>query len=272
MIAAAPFRDRVVHHALINIIEPPVDKQFIYDYYQVKVRILSLRRDSIRFVTLSLCVENGYLAVRKNLQGLANLEGLVRMLNLLDKIIDTALQRKNLQGLANLEGLVRDDLLTPVERRIGIPIGNLTSQFLANFYLDDFDHYIKEQLNIQAYLRYVDDFIVLDDDKNRLNDLRELIREYLARNRLRLHPRKAHIIPTRQGLEVLGYIVFPHKRLLRNDNGHRFFRKLRGFGQASLSGKRNFLDFKPSIRSWVGHAKHADTYGLRCKIFADVVF
>jgi len=158
------------------------------------------------------------------------------------------------------------------ERRTGIPIGNLTSQFLANLYLDDFDHYIKEQLKIKAYLRYVDDFIVLDDDKNRLHELRKLIEAYLNHNHLRLHPRKRHIVPTSQGLDVLGYLIFPNKRRLRNDNGHRFSRKLRAFVKAYAVREMDWPEIHSSIRSWIGHAKHGDTYGLRVKIFDRTVF
>ncbi len=177
----------------------------------------------------------------------------VKVLNLLYKIIDGAPPGNDL-------------------RRTGIPIGNLTSQFFANFYLDDFDHYIKEQLRIRAYLRYVDDFFILDDDKNRLHEIRKILRNYLARNHLRLHPRKAHIIPTRNGVDVLGYFIYPHKRLLRNDNGHRFFSKMRGFAKGYAAGKMDWADITPSIRSWIGHAQHANTYGLREKHFSQIVF
>jgi hypothetical protein len=128
------------------------------------------------------------------------------------------------------------------------------------------------RLGIHAYLRYVDDFFVLGDDKNYLHEVREKIRAYLAQNRLRLHPRKAHLIPTCQGVDVLGYFVFPHKRLLRNGNGHRFYRKLRGLAKAYALGKINWPDIDPSIKSWIGHAKHANTYGLRYRIFSATVF
>lgn len=265
-IAAALFRDRVVHHALMNIIEPPLDKQFIYDSYAcrqnkgVHKAVVRYQHWAKRYrYALKMDIRQYFPSIDHLLlkEKLRQRIKDTQVLNLFDKIIDTAPPVKQ----------------ASLERRTGIPIGNFTSQFLGNLYLDDFDHYIKEQLRIPAYLRYVDDFIVLDDDKHHLHDIREQLKEYLlVHHRLCLHPNKAHIVPTRQGVDVLGYIVFPHKRLLRNDNGHRFFRKLRAFGKASRSGKANFLDFKPNIRSWVGHAQHADTYRLRCKIFAQVIF
>jgi len=125
-----------------------------------------------------------------------------------------------------------DDLLTPVERQTGLPIGNLTSQFLANLYLDDLDHFLKQELKTRAYLRYVDDLIVLGENKSFLHQVRNAVEEKLADDRLRLHPRKRQIMPVRCGVDVFGYYVFPYSRRLRNDNGHRFARRLRGWAKA----------------------------------------
>lgn len=96
-----------------------------------------------------------------------------------------------------------------MQRRCGLPIGNLTSQVLGNLYLDDLDHYLKEELRVPAYLRYVDDLILLDDSKTRLWALRAKIERFLEAERLRLHPRKVQLQPTALGLDVLGYRVFP---------------------------------------------------------------
>jgi len=271
-IAAAPFRDRVVHHALMNIIEPSLDKQFIYDSYAcrqnkgVHKAIDRYQKWAKRYrYALKMDIQQYFPSINHTLlkKKLRHRIKDAKILNLLDKIIDTA-------PPVELPPYPGDNFLNP--QRTGIPIGNLTSQFLANLYLDDFDHYIKEQLHIHAYLRYVDDFIVLGDNKNVLHNIREQIQSYLAANRLRLHPRKVHITPTRQGLDVLGYFILPHKRRLRNDNGHRFFRKMRGFAKAYALRKMNWEDFNPSVQSWIGHAKHADTYGLCSKHFYDIVF
>jgi hypothetical protein len=189
------------------------------------------------------------------------------VLDLLDRLIDTSPP-----GPAALRYFSGDDLLTPLERPTGIPIGNLTSQFFANLYLDDFDHWVKETLRAPAYLRYVDDMALCADDKGQLADWREAIRERLAAERLTLHPHKAHIYLTRQGLNLLGYLVFPDFRLLRNDNGHRFRRRLAGFARAYAAGRLDWPDFDPSVQAWIGHAAHADTRGLREAVFAGVGF
>ena len=87
-----------------------------------------------------------------------------------------------------------------------------------------------------------------------------------------LHPRKVNIYLTRQGVDVLAYHVFPKKILLRNDNGHHFQRKLRGFAKGYAIGKQNFADFSSNVQSWIGHASFADTEGLRTKIFSATIF
>jgi hypothetical protein len=190
------------------------------------------------------------------------------MLPLLDHIIDTSPMVQ--QPPSYFPG---DDLLTSLERRRGIPIGNLTSQFLANLYLDDLDHYVKQkQFKVRAYLRYVDDMVALDDDKGRVAEVREAVGERLAAARLLLHPRKAHVSPTADGLKLLGYLVFPNHRCLRNDNGHRFSRRLRGFARAYSAGLIDLEDIKPSLQSWIGHAMHADTLRLCARIISRIVF
>jgi hypothetical protein len=114
--------------------------------------------------------------------------------------------------------------------------------------------------------------VVLGDDKAWLTEIREAVRERLAGERLRLHPRKAHISRTRDGLDLLGYLVYPDFRLLRNDNGHRFARRLRWFAREYAAGRKGWKDFDPVVQSWIGHARHADTGGLRRRIFSATIF
>ncbi len=191
------------------------------------------------------------------------------VLALFDRIIDTA---PAATGRADFYYFPGDDLLTPTERTTGLPIGNLTSQFFANLYLDAVDHFIKEQLRVRAYLRYVDDLVILGRDKVLLHEIRENIRERLAEDRLRLHPRKAHIYQTARGIDLFGYHVFPHKRKLRNDNGHTFHRRLRKLAQLYHEGALDWEDIHPRVRSWIGHAIHGETEGLRKTLFASTVF
>lgn len=108
-----------------------------------------------------------------------------RTLDLLDRIIEWSPR-----DTCELHYFAGDDLFTPIERRAGIPIGNLTSQFFANLYLDDLDHTIKQVLRVRPYLRYVDDLVILDHDKVRLADILAAVCERLAADRLRVYPNR----------------------------------------------------------------------------------
>ena len=275
-IAAAPFRDRVVHHALMNIIEPPLDRRFIHHSYAcrrgkgVHQAVDRFQRWARRYpYVLKLDVQRYFPSIDHRLLK-ARLRRVIKdpdCLWLLGQIIDSA--PPPTEAAAPFPG---DDLLTPLERPAGLPIGNLTSQFFANLYLDRLDHALTEQMGCRAYLRYVDDFAVLHDDKVWLAELRARIEALLAEQRLRLHPRKRQVMRCRDGVDFLGYRVFPDFRRLRNDNGQRFARRLRGFAAAYAEGRMDWRDFDPSVQAWIGHARHGDTLGLRRRLFGATVF
>ncbi|WHZ13914.1 MAG: Retron-type RNA-directed DNA polymerase [Nitrospira sp.] len=275
IIAAVPFRDRVVHHAVMNVIETPLDRTFIADSYACRhgkgvhaaVDRYQAWAQTYRYV-LKMDVRQYFPSIDHGLlkEKLGRRIKDPRLLALLDRIIDGS------PSTHELEYFPGDDLFTPVERRVGIPIGNLTSQFFANLYLDDLDHDIKQVLRVRPYLRYVDYMVVLDHDKARLADIRAAVRERLAADRLRLHPYKAQVTRVSDGLTLLGYVVYPERRRLRNDNGHRFARKLRRMAQAYRAGLLEWANIVASTRSWIGHATHADTEGLRRAIFSQAVF
>ncbi len=277
-IAAAPFRDRVVHHAIMNVIEPTIDRRFIFDSYAsrrgkgVHAAVDRYQQWSRQYpYVLKLDIEQYFPSVDHDLLKMKLRHYLKdrHVLALLDKIVDTAPSATGRPDCCYFAG---DDLFTPMLRSTGLPIGNLTSQFFANLYLDATDHHIKETLRAPAYLRYVDDLVVLGRDKLWLHETRDRLRERLAQDRLRLHPRKAHIYHTAHGIDLFGYQVFPYKRRLRNDNGHRFRRRLHAMARLYRAGALDWADVEPRINSWVGHAIHGETEGLRKSLFAATVF
>ena len=277
-IAAAPFRDRVVHHAIMNIIEPPIDRRFIFDSYAcrqgkgVHASVNRYQQWSKHYpYVLKMDIEQYFPSIDHQLLK-AKLRYYLKdnyVLKVLDRIIDTA---PIACGRADFYYFPGDDLLTHTERTTGLPIGNLTSQFFANLYLDGVDHFIKQKLQVRAYLRYVDDLVILGRDKVQLHEIRENIHERLAQDRLRLHPRKAHIYHTARGIDLFGYQVFPHKRKLRNDNGHDFHRRLRKMARLYHEGVLDWEEIHPRVRSWIGHAIHGETKGLRKTLFASTIF
>lgn len=276
IISAAPFRDRVVHHAVMNLIEAPLDRRFIDDSYACR-KHKGVHRAVARYqqwakrytYVLKLDVRQYFASIDHDIlygQLCRHIKD-QPVLALLKKIIANGPRTE--RACVYFPG---DDLFTPLQRSTGIPIGNLTSQFFANLYLNDMDHWLKERKRIPAYLRYVDDLFLLSDSKSQLWALKEEIEAMLATLRLSLHTNKAQIIPTRHKVDVLGYLIAPNKRWLRNTNGHRFARKLRRFAQGYADGRLSWDDFNPSVQSWIGHSRHGETEGLRHKLFNQTLF
>ncbi|HLA50701.1 MAG TPA: RNA-directed DNA polymerase [Thermodesulfobacteriota bacterium] len=275
-ISAAPYRDRVVHHALCNIIEPIFEKTFIFDSYACR-KDKGTHKAVDRFT--EFCRKNRYVFkgdIKKYFPSIDHeilFEKIQRKIKCKDtlSLIKTIITYSNQQEEV-IDYFKGDDLLEPFRRKRGIPIGNLTSQFFANIYLNDLDHYVKEALKCRYYIRYVDDIAIFDDSKERLWDIKGAIEECLEKDRLKLHPKKCMIFPVSTGADMLGYRVFPSYRLLRKDNSMRFIRKLKNMSRLYREGILGWKDINPSVQSWLGHARHADTYGLRRDIFGKILF
>jgi retron-type reverse transcriptase len=155
-----------------------------------------------------------------------------------------------------------DDDLFAVHRPRGLPIGNLTSQFWANCYLNPFDHFVKRELGCKAYLRYVDDFMLFADDKKTLWAWKAAIEARLIRFRLTIHP-GAHPRPVTEGIPFLGFITFPNHRRLKRRKGVYYARKLRSMAHAYARGDLTLDALNASVQGWVNHLRYGNTRGLR---------
>jgi retron-type reverse transcriptase len=276
IVSAAPFRDRVVHHALCAVVEPLFERGFIFDSYANRTGKGTHRaiaryeqyRDHHRHVLR--CDIYRYFPAIDHAILKADLRRRIacpRTLWLLDAIIDGS----NPQEPVNRH-YPGDDLLAPLNRRRGLPIGNLTSQFFANVTLDGLDHFAREVLRA-PYLRYVDDFALFHDDPAVLAEWRERIAAYLARRRLSLHPRKTVILACAKPAPFLGLVLLPGgRRRLPEDNVRRFRNRLRGLRDRYHAGTVDLDTVSRHIQSWIAHADHADTWRLRDAIFRDAVF
>jgi RNA-directed DNA polymerase len=232
LISSAPFRDRVVHHALCNVIEPIFERSFIYDSYANRVgkgthrAIDRAQTFARRFRYVLQCdVEQFFPAVdHQILQALfvCKLDD-PDALWLIDQILASGV------GVLTEEYQMRyfpGDTFLDALRPRGLPIGNLTSQFWANCYLNPFDHFVGRELRCHGYVRYVDDVVLLADDKHLLWDWREAIIQRLARLRLTIHP-GAHPRPTNEGFPFLGFVVYPTHRRLKRRKVVAYRRKLK---------------------------------------------
>ena len=276
MISAAPYRDRVVHHALCNVIEPIFDKSFIYDSYANR-KEKGTHKALDRFVkyfrssqyVLKCDIVKYFPSIDHEI--LKNL--LRRKIKCKDTLwlINLIIDNSNPQIPAN-EYFEGDDLFTPFERKKGLPIGNLTSQFFANIYLNQLDHFIKDELGIKKYVRYVDDFAVFSDDKLFLKKLRQKIELELEKYRLRIHPVKSQITHATYGENFLGFRIFPNKIRVKSDNLRRARRRMKDLQDDYKNGLKGMDEIGQSIQSWVSHLNYGDTYRLRKDIFRNLVF
>ena len=162
-----------------------------------------------------------------------------------------------------------DDLLA-VNRPRGLPIGNLTSQFWANCYLNELDHFVKRELKCRVYLRYVDDFLLFADDKPTLWRWREGIIGFLQTLRLTIHENRAQPRPVSEGIPFLGFIVFPTHRRLKRRKGVAFRRRLKRLVARYAAGEIEYERLTASVQGWVNHVRYGDTWGLRRAILSEV--
>ena len=162
-----------------------------------------------------------------------------------------------------------DDLLS-ANRPRGLPIGNLTSQFWANVYLNGFDHFVKRELKCPAYVRYVDDFLLFSNSKQELSQWRNAVIQKVAALRLTLHEECAQIFPTRTGIPFLGFRIFPEFRRVKHRKVVHFRRKLRRLLEGYSTGGFSFEQLNASVQGWINHVRYADSWGLRRAVLGGV--
>lgn len=270
MISAAPYRDRIVHHALCNVIEPIFESYFIFDSYANRVgkgTHRAIKRfekfSSLNKYVLKCDISKYFPSIdHEILKQIINEKIIcIDTMNLVSLIVDNS----NVQEPVN-EYFPGDDLFTPFERRRGLPIGNLTSQFFANVYLNKLDQYIKNELRCKYYIRYVDDFVLFSNSKEELKLIKKQIMHYCEKIRLNLHPHKTMIYKTSNGVKFLGFRLFPGFRLLQRDNVLRAKRRFKKM-EACLNTGTVQKDFvSNSLNGWRGHAVNANTYRLQKKM------
>ncbi|OLP18404.1 RNA-dependent DNA polymerase [Leptolyngbya sp. 'hensonii'] len=274
LISAAPYRDRVVHHALCNIIVPLVEPSFIYDSYANRIgkgthraldRFTRFARSS-RYV-LQCDIQKYFPSIDHQILKIIIRQKIKCQETLW--LIDTIIDNSNEQPLAVFH-FPGDDILTPLERRRGLPIGNLTSQFFANWYLNGFDQFVKGKLRVKKYVRYVDDFALFSDDWGFLKEAQQAIDECLAAMRLKVHPVKSQLFETRHGANFLGFRILPDRIRVRIENLRRGRRRLRRLQAAYTIGQISLKELMQSLQSWDAHLQHGDTWQLRQQIFTSL--
>lgn len=276
LISAAPFRDRVVHHALCNLIEPVFERSFISDSYANRIGKGTHR-------ALNRCQlfarKYAYVLQCDVKQFFPSLDHAV-----LRQIITRKIRDKDVLWLIDLimtsgEGILQEvydmvyfpgDGLFAMNRPRGLPIGNLTSQFWANVYMNPFDHFVKRELRCSGYLRYVDDFLLFSNCKKQLWNWLSELKNRLQRYRLTIHP-GAHPKAVSEGIPFLGFIIFPERRRLKRRKGIHFQRRFKSMMGEYHDGARSPQTISACVEGWVNHVRYGNTVGLRKAILSSAI-
>jgi retron-type reverse transcriptase len=249
-IQAAPFRDRVVHQAVHVVLEPIFDRSFIFDSY-------ACRKGKGTFAAIlrfeQFAKSNTYVLTGDISKYFANIDHAILMQLLAKRIADKKMLR--------LCEIIIDS--SHETQGKGIPIGNLTSQLFANIYLNELDQFVKQRLGVHAYVRYMDDFMLMSNNKAFLHDAKKQIEDFVRDTlALALHPKKSEVIPLCVGIEYLGYRIFPHYRKLKKVTVQRFIKRTKRAQEmvkVVAGGGGTLLE---SMQSWLVYAQKARSRGL----------
>lgn len=245
----ATVRDRLLHHAIYRVLYPYFDKKFIHDSYSCR-KNKGTHRGMDRFKYFARIVSKNNTKqcfvlkcdIRKFFASIDH-QRLMEILeyNKLDKDI-----------LWLLKNIIQSFHTKP---NTGLPLGNLTSQLLVNIYMNEFDQYMKHRLHVRHYIRYADDFVILHNSKNELHNLLQYTVVNLKENlKLDLHPDKVYIKTYSSGVDFLGFVHFPHHRVLRTATKRRMMKN------TAHNSK------KETLASYLGFLKYGNTYNIRNKI------
>ncbi len=256
MICVAPFRDRVAQHAIINVVEPHFESYQIHDSYACP-RGKGLDGAIARAACFSRRGD-WYLKmdVRKYFDSIHHevLKGLLSR-----RFKDPVL-------LALLDGVINSHAASPGR---GVPIGNLTSQFFANHYLAILDHHLKETMHCHCYVRYMDDFVVWDSQKQRLRQLGNEIAQFLG-GALKLEMKPVCLNACSRGMTFLGYRVYPGRVRLAARSRTRFRHKMAQYQDNYMSGRWTEEEVARHVEPLLAFVRRAESMTFRHRVLESI--
>lgn len=268
-ISKSAFRDRVVHHAVCKIIIPLFQRSFIYDSHANQIgkgTLKALERFDIFKRKASRNNTRPCYVLKADIKHYFEEVDHAILISLLrKKIKDEKVIWLIQQIIANTSNANRGG---GGEREFeitkGMPLGNLTSQFFANVYLNELDQFVKHILKAEHYIRYIDDFVILHESKEQLEEWKSKINDFLKEKlMIELHPSKSHVLMLKSGINFLGFRVFYYHKLIRKSNLKNFDRKfnnLRILFDEEIIGRERALQ---SLEGWLAYCAHANTHKYR---------
>ena len=264
-------RDRVVHQALFRILYPVFNRTFIHDSYSCRLGKGTHR--GVRQLARYLRIVSGNHSrntyalkcdIRKFFENIDH----ALLVGLIEKRIHNTDTRELVRKIIDSFAVSKGSPYSTCSK-VGLPLGNVTSQLFSNIYLNEFDQWAKHVLKAHHYLRYCDDFIILHSDAGYLCAIVPLIQKTLHEKlKLALHPHKVSITKIRQGVDFLGYVALPHATMVRTSSKNRMFRKLQEKKKLVQKGVITEESFNHSRQSYLGLLMHANTQKLREQVKA----
>ncbi len=262
-------KDRIVHHAVINILSPIYEKIFIYDSFASR-KNKGTHNAVIRFESFVKKVSSNGKLVRdyfnnNSIKGYVLKADFRHYFDSVNQEVLISILRKKIddEDVIKLVKAVLENFC--ISEGIGMPLGNYTSQFFANVYLNELDYYVKHILKARYYIRYVDDFVILHRRKETLDYYLQHINNFLPSLKIKLHPNKTEIHALRNEITFLGYRIFYHYRLLRKRNARHFIGRLKENISLYKNQEISEEQLESRINGWLGYAKFADTFNFRNK-------
>lgn len=253
-IYALPFRDRVAQHMINSKIEPIIEKRFYYHSYACrKGKGMHKAADYAQECIRNLSFEGKQVyALKADIHKYFNSVDHEILKQILSRIFKD-------KGLLTLLFYIIDSY---GEDGRGLPVGNLLSQLFANLVLNELDGFVKHELKEENYPRYMDDFIIIHNDREHLKEALQKIETFLGeRIKLTLNP-KTQIINTKNGLDFCGYRIYKDYRKIRKRSPKHIRAAIRAYRSGKITKEKMLM----IDASWEGHAEHADTYKLRMKV------
>lgn len=295
-IFAADFTDRVIHHFIYRCIYPIIDRKLIHDTYSCRVgkgtlfgidRAKGFMRSCSQDFTkdtyfLKLDIEAYFMNMhhdilfeqvismlpqnKKSFLGISR-ETLIYLIR--QTIFNNVAENCRIKGSkSDWDGLPPSKSLFNYPSNTGLPIGNLTSQVFGNVYMNDFDHFVKKEMKVKYYGRYVDDMLFVHNDKSFLEDIISQLSHFLLSHfQLKIHPNKIVLKSVIEGIPFLGQIIKPHCTYIGNRTKNNFYQAIQEINKVMAVVPQftwqQLCDIRATLNSYLGCMHHTNSFKLR---------